>query len=154
MIQFQHSIDIDRSPAEVFGFLGDIERMPDWQNGVVAVSRTTAGPVRVGTEFELTLKKVRDLVARGKVVAYQPDALVAFAADASPVSFYCGFELTPAEHGRTHVVGRYEFELHGLWKLLRPIIAAGAPRETAGELMVLKRLIEQASTTVRQSLAQ
>lgn len=154
MIQFQHGIDIDSSPAEVFAFLGDIERMPDWQDGVVAVSRTMAGPVRVGTEFEMTVKKGRRLAGRGKVVAYQPHALIAFSADTSPVSFYCGFELSPTAGGGTHVVGRYEFELHGLWKLLRPMIAAGAPRETAGELMVVKRLIEQASKTARPSLTE
>ena len=154
MIQFQHSIEIDRSPAEVFSFLGDIERMPEWQQGVVAVSTSTAGPVRVGTEFALTMKKGRELRARGKVAAYQRDALVAFAADASPVSFYCGFALTPIGIGGTRVVARYEFELHGLWKLLRPMVAAAAPRETAGELVILKRLLEQGAAAALPSLAQ
>jgi uncharacterized protein YndB with AHSA1/START domain len=153
MIEFQHSIEIDRSPTEVFGFLGDIERMPHWQKGVVAVSRKTAGAVRVGTEFELTVKKGRNLTARGKVVALQPDALVAFAADTAPMSFYCGFELTPTASGGTHVLGRYEFDLHGPWKLLRPMLAMGAPRETAGELKVMKRLLEEQATSARPSLA-
>ena len=154
MIQFEHTIDIDRSPAEVFEFLVDIDRMPDWQQGVVAIAMTTVGPVRLGTEFDLTMKKGRHFTANGKVVAYQPNTLVAFSGDAPPANTYCAFELTPTDGGRTRVVARYEFELHGLWRLLRPMVAAGAPRETGGELRVMKRLLEHGTVTARPSLAQ
>jgi uncharacterized protein YndB with AHSA1/START domain len=143
MIEFQHRIEIDRSPAEVFALLSDVERLPEWQRSVVAVRRITPGLLGAGSEFEQALKAMgRMRHVRTRVVAYRAPELIAFAADAGFADYYCGLELTPVAHGRTSLVSRNEFRLHGLWRIARPMLAAEIRREVVGELGELKRIIE------------
>jgi hypothetical protein len=147
MIQFQHRIEIDRSPAEVFALLSDVERLPAWQKSVVAVKPVTAGPVRAGSEFDQTWKLMgRRRRVPTRVAAHKPVELVAFAGDAGFADFYCAFELTPAASGGAILISRNEFRLHGLWKLVQPLLAGETRREFAAEIEAFKRLAEGGSS--------
>lgn len=154
MIQFQHTTEIDRSPADVFAFLTDVERAPSWQRSVTAVKKTTAGPLRAGSEIDETWKVMgrrRDVSMR--VAAFRQDELIAFAGDAGFADYYCAFELIGTAGNQTRVMSRGEFQLHGLWKLVRPMLAREIRRETAGELAELKRLIEARAPAFQASTA-
>jgi hypothetical protein len=43
------SIEIARSPEDVFAYIADFPRHPEWQDGLVSVTVETQGPTRVGT---------------------------------------------------------------------------------------------------------
>ena len=43
------SIEIDRPPAEVFAYLDQLDRHPEWQTSLVSTRIETEGPPRVGT---------------------------------------------------------------------------------------------------------
>ncbi len=49
MPAWQHSIDIEASPARVWEVLADIERWPEWTSSIVSVQKLTEGPLTVGT---------------------------------------------------------------------------------------------------------
>jgi uncharacterized protein YndB with AHSA1/START domain len=146
VIEFQINSQINRSPAEVFALLSDVERTQSWQKSVVAVTRTTAGPTRAGSEFEATWKVMGSRRVSNRVAAYRPDELIAFAGDASFADYYCAYELASTANGGTTVVTRTEFRLHGLWKLAQPLLAGELRRETTAELAELKRLVEATMT--------
>jgi uncharacterized protein YndB with AHSA1/START domain len=152
MIQFQHRIQIDAAPVEVFAMLTDLDRIPEWQRNVIEVTKRTPGAVRAGTMAGETLKMMGRRQASVRVVAYTPVELVAFAGDAGFVDYYCAFELTPVGAG-TSLVGRTEFKFHGLWKLLQPLLAGSMRRETAKELAALKRLVESGGVAVQAAPA-
>src|SRR5437667_12021854 len=45
----EHSIEINRPPEEVFAYLDQLERHPEWQSTLVSSKVETEGPPRVGT---------------------------------------------------------------------------------------------------------
>lgn len=146
MIEFQHRLEVDRTPQRVFALLADVERMPEWQSNVASVVRADDDPVRVNTEFEQRWKFFgRERRVPSRVVAWKEDELLAVSGDAGFADFYCGFELTPLPGGRTQLTSRAEFRLHGLWKLAQPILAGELRREMGAELESLRRLVEHNS---------
>jgi uncharacterized protein YndB with AHSA1/START domain len=48
------SIEISRSPEDVFAYVTDPSHLPEWQGGVVRVERVGEGPVAVGTRAVVT----------------------------------------------------------------------------------------------------
>jgi len=50
--RLQREVFINAPPAAVFAFLAEPERLPTWTPGVIAVRRTSPGPVGVGTTTE------------------------------------------------------------------------------------------------------
>ena len=142
MIEFQHTVEINSSPAEVFAVLSDVERVTEWQKSVVDSRKTTSGPVRAGTEYQQTWKVIGTRRVTSRVAAYRQDELIAFAGDAGIADFYCAFELSSTASGGTHLVTRTEFRLHGLWRLAQPLMGGELRRETANEMEALKRLVE------------
>jgi uncharacterized protein YndB with AHSA1/START domain len=50
--RLEREIVVDAPPEAVFAFLAQPERLPEWTPGVVAVRRTSPGPVGVGTTTE------------------------------------------------------------------------------------------------------
>jgi uncharacterized membrane protein len=147
MIEFQHRVEIDQSPRQVFALLVDLERMPEWQSSVVTVRQIDEGPVRANTEFEQTWKFFgRERRVPSRVTAWKEEELLAVSGDAGFADFYCGFELAELPSGGTAVTTRAEFRLHGLWKLAQPLLAGELRREMAGELDVFKALVEGEQT--------
>jgi uncharacterized protein YndB with AHSA1/START domain len=153
MIEFQHRIDIEGSPSEVFALLADVERISVWQRSVIEVTKRTPGAVRTGTVVEETLRMMGRRRASVRVAAYTPVDLIAFAGDAGFVDYYCAFELTPTGSGGTTLIGRTEFRLHGLWKVLQPLMSVAIRRETAKELATFKRLVEAATVAAQPAPA-
>lgn len=150
MIRFQHRFEIEGSPSEVFAALTDLERIPEWQSSVIAVRMQTPGPVRAGTQVMQTIKMAgRRRQGRLSVAAYTQNELVAFAGDVGVADFYCAFELSPRPAGGTILEARTEFRLHGLWRLLRPILGGEVRRETGREIATLKRLVETGTSGLR-----
>ena len=52
MAQFELSVCVERPADEVFAFMTDVDRQPDWQRGVLSSQHARAGPHHVGTQFE------------------------------------------------------------------------------------------------------
>jgi uncharacterized protein YndB with AHSA1/START domain len=48
------SIEISRSPEDVFAYVTDPSHLPEWQGGVVRAERIGEGPVAVGTRAVVT----------------------------------------------------------------------------------------------------
>jgi hypothetical protein len=152
MIQLQHRIEIGSTPSDVFALLTDVERIPAWQQSVIEVTKRTPGAVRVGTVVDQTWKMMGKRRASVRVAAYMPVDLVAFAGDAGFADYYCAFELSPTDRGTT-LTARTEFRLHGLWKLLQPLLVGEIRRETAKELATFKGLVEARSAAAQPAPA-
>jgi len=50
MAPIVESMDINRSPYDVFAYLDELHRHGEWQEAIVSTSDVTPGPVRVGTQ--------------------------------------------------------------------------------------------------------
>jgi uncharacterized protein YndB with AHSA1/START domain len=120
------AIEIERPSEEVWAFVSNAERLPEWLEEFEAVVKESDGPVGRGTVFRYTLSPGHRS-ARFEVVDWQPGRR--FAWDGPPLRSRgggfrpCGFfELAAVDERRTRFVSRYQPELTGTLALTRPII--------------------------------
>jgi hypothetical protein len=52
---FEVNAETKKSPEEVFGLLADLTNATGWDPSVIAVERTTEGPLGIGAQFTVTL---------------------------------------------------------------------------------------------------
>lgn len=73
MGRLQREIVVSASPEAVFAFLAQPERLPEWTPGVVAVRRTSPGPIGVGATTETLVEAfgVRQVLL-GRCTVFEP----------------------------------------------------------------------------------
>ena len=54
MQTFENTVTIQRPAEEVFAFLADFENTPMWNYAIEETSKTSPGPVGVGTRYRQT----------------------------------------------------------------------------------------------------
>ena len=100
MIQLEKSIIIHRPVEEVFAFVDDQRNAPQWQDGLVAVRRTTEGPIGVGTRhtFVRTFMGHR-MEGSNEYIEYEPNKCVRFRSSSGPISFQFAYLTKPTATG-------------------------------------------------------
>ena len=154
MIRVEHSVQISRSPEEVFGHLTDVARVPEWQSS--AVEMRAAGSLAQGSRiFEKRRLMGRKLDNELEVVAFDEihadprvvvDAVVEHVDDAlrslgGPVKLTIDHELAAVDCG-TRLTIVASGKAGSLMKLAEPMIARTAEAELRGDLERLKELLE------------
>jgi uncharacterized protein YndB with AHSA1/START domain len=139
------SIEISRSPEEVFAYVTDPSRLPEWQGGVVRAERLGGGPVAVGTRAIVTRRiGRREQRMTVEIMELDPPRRFAIRSLDGPVRGENRGTIEPLDHGRRSRV-RYELDLrgHGFGKLLVPLVAQRqAQRGTPRNLEKLKARLE------------
>ena len=128
-----HTVEIDRSPDDVFAYVTDPERFPEWQEAVVRAHRIDEGPIRPGTKLSLTRRMgKREQTMTSEVTQYEPPRGYAFRIIDGPVRALGEGRFEPLDDGRkTRFTFELDFEGHGIGKLLVPLIVR---RQAAKEL--------------------
>jgi uncharacterized membrane protein len=136
------SIEIARSPEDVFAYIADFPRHPEWQDGLVSVTVETEGPTRVGTRVVHRRKLGPQTVATtSEVTAYDPPHMVSFRGIDGPIRGEGSQRIEPASGG-SRVFFEMELEGHGLGKLMLPMARKQAARQVAASHEKLKRILE------------
>jgi uncharacterized protein YndB with AHSA1/START domain len=140
------SVEIARSPQDVFDYVTDIERQAEWQEAIVDVKVETEGPTRVGTRAVETRR-----VPGGtrtfpfEITEHDPPRRSGFQVKDGPVRPHGTITFTPLDEGaRTRVDFEIEFEGHGLGALLLPIVNRDARKIVPNDLALLKQRLESA----------
>ena len=144
MIQFEFSLDIDRPPAEVFAYITDAERLPEWQSS--AVEAHWQGEKARGTR----IKEVRKFLGRRmdselEVTEYEPDRRFALKVLSGPVPFTVS-QVLEARDGGTRLTFVGEGEPGGFFKLAEPIVGRVAERQFRSDFETMKDLLEAGAT--------
>ena len=122
MKPFTLQFHVDRPPAEVFAYLTDPARLPEWQENAIEVH--VDGPMRQGARMrELRRapgdKRVESLV---EVAAYEPDRVFDLRIVEGAAHVHGDHRLEPAPDGGTIVTFTAHGELRGLMRLSRPLL--------------------------------
>ena len=141
MPEAQGTVEIERSPAEVFAFLSEGENDRRWRSGVLDIRRKS-GYGR-GAIYEQGVKGPfgRRVPADYEITSYEPDRRIGFRAIAGPVRPEGSYELTPADGG-TRVTFALRAEPRGLAKLMSPMVAKTMRSEVA-QLDRLRAVLEE-----------
>jgi uncharacterized protein YndB with AHSA1/START domain len=141
MAGLQHSVVINRPPAEVFSFVSDLENDPRW--GLSAqVRQTSPGPVGLGTTFQQRDRILgRPLELSMEVVDYQPNHQLTVRASSRRLSL-AARTLEPVGAAATRLTLTGGGHAHGLLKLAEPLLVAVGRRRLRRRLGDLKHLLE------------
>ena len=138
MRPFTLIFDVDRPPAEVFAYLTDPARLPEWQEN--ALEAHVDGPMREGALIREVRRapggrRVESLV---RVAAYEPDRVFDLRIVEGMAHVHGDHRLEPLPGGGTRVRFTAHGELKGLLKLTRPLM----PGLFRKSLVKLKRNLE------------
>lgn len=145
MIEFEHTITIDRPIDEVFAFLSDFQNVPKWNYFVHDVSKMTHGKVAVGTAYhQVRRRDEQDF----RVTEFEPPHIVAVKTlpDSSP-QFERRFTLQ-ADGKATRVLDEWKLDT-GIPNLIQRFAAGKVKSAVAENLEKLKQLLETGSVVLQ-----
>jgi uncharacterized protein YndB with AHSA1/START domain len=144
MASLTESIEIDRSPEDVFAYLADLSRHGEWQPEIVSVEVHTEGPTRAGTRAT----EVRRIGGREQTMTYEvtehdPPRRFAFRGLDGPIRPTGKGTIEPVGDGtRSRLTLDLELTGKGFGKLLVPLAMRSARKEVPANQQLLKRRLE------------
>ncbi len=136
------TIEIARTPEDVFAYLTDVSNLPAWQSGVRGATIEGGGPPRVGARIRESRHMLgRELTTTLEVTEYDAPRLFSLRALDSPVPFVVRHELEAHDEGtRLTVAGVGDAGL--LPGFATGIMARRAEKQFRKDFERLKRLLE------------
>jgi uncharacterized protein YndB with AHSA1/START domain len=136
------SFVINRPVEEVFAYLANLENDAEWRREWVEANKTSQAPLGVGATFRLDGEMLgRRIPTVYEVIEYEPNRTAAWKAVSGPLplTFRRIFE---GVEGGTQVTNRYEAELRGFLKLVKPLLMNMGKHQLEGDIPRLKELLE------------
>ncbi|MGW0820935.1 SRPBCC family protein [Streptomyces sp. NPDC002845] len=124
MSTIRESIDVDRSPEDVYAYLVDPSHLPEWQLSAIDAERLDEGPVHAGSRVRVTRRVGRrELPMTMEVTEDHPPHSWDLQGVDGPVRGHVHGEIEPLDQGRrSRVTLAVDFEGHGIGKLLVPLV--------------------------------
>jgi uncharacterized protein YndB with AHSA1/START domain len=140
-----HTVEIGRSPEDVYSYISDVSHHPDWQDSLVRSQLEGEGPLRVGSRVVQTRR-----IGRGErtmtleVTEQTPPSRWAFRGIDGPVRAIGKGSIEPIDGGaRSRVTVELDFEGHWIGKLLVPLVVRRqAKKEMPRNQQQLKERLE------------
>lgn len=142
MAPITETIEIARSPEDVFAYVSDFSSHPDWQSTLQEVKLETEGPARVGTRFRERRKApggARETTI--EMTGFDAPHSMEFRGLDGPVRVVGKATIAAAEGG-SRVTVELDFEGHGIGKLLVPLVRSQARRQVPLDQQRLKERLE------------
>ena len=144
MAAIRESVEIGRSPEEVFAYLDQLERHGEWQGQVVSVKLETEGPTRVGsraTDRRRVPGGPRDFTY--EITEHEPPRKTSFRVLNGPIRPFGTVTVEPAGDGSSsRVTLELDFEGRGFGKLLLPLVRMDAKKHVPEDQRRLKERLE------------
>jgi uncharacterized protein YndB with AHSA1/START domain len=119
-----HSVEISRTPEEVFAYVTDPTRFTEWQDAVVSARVMDSNPVKQGSKVALTRRMgKREQTMTSEITEYSPPRSYAFRVTDGPVRALGKGRFEALDNGaRTRFTFELDFEGHGIGKVLVPLV--------------------------------
>ena len=144
MAPITHSIEIARSPEDVFAYVDDLARHNEWQKSLVSTTVETEGPTRVGsraTDKRRVPGGVREVTY--EITEHDPPHRASFKGVNGPVRPVGAVTVAPVGEGRSRLTVELELVGHGLLgKLVAPLARGQARKEIPADHERLKERLE------------
>ena len=141
MAQASHSVTINRPIEDVFAFIADGERCPEWRLGVIDIKRISGDGV--GTKYAQGVKGPmgRRIAADYEVTEFQPSSSLEFQTTTGPARPHGRYDLA-AVAGGTRLTFSLDAQLTGLRKLLMGSMVQRTMDSEVRNLDNAKRILE------------
>jgi uncharacterized protein YndB with AHSA1/START domain len=146
MIKVDYHVAIRRSPMDVYAYVTDVERIPEWQHvaGVKKVTKQTHDPLAVGSKFTMERQARGGLATLdAEVTALEPGSRFDFhTVDSDGFVGNFATTLTPQGGGTDlHWAVRME-PPNLLYRLLQPVIASSIRKAASADFVELRKKLE------------
>jgi len=142
-MRFSNTVEIRRSPAEVFDFLATPENIPTWNHAIVESRGAPLGPMRVGTRIEQRRTQPSPGREQLEVVELAPARTLVLEGDLGPFHGTISYRLEPVPGG-TRLTNDADLDASGPLRLVAPLAEGRVRASVAENLEVLKRTLEAA----------
>ena len=147
-IRTESRISIAGSVQEVWAYVCDVRRWPEWAPTVLECWVPEGAPLRPGSRVEQRAKAILGLT-RGRsqgVTAVEAPRHVAFAGPMGTSAARWGMELKPVDDGRTDAMMWIEVDLAGIMRVLPAgMLARRIQRVSDLEMVAIKAAVESAA---------
>jgi uncharacterized membrane protein len=139
------SIEINRTPADVFAYYEDLAKHGEWQQQIVSVHLETDGPTRVGSRATDTRRLpggTRDI--RYEISEHDAPHKSAFRGVSGPIRPLGSVTIEPLDGGaRSKLTLEFELKGHGVGVLFAPLARANARKAIPKSHQRLKEILER-----------
>lgn len=139
------SVEVARRPEEVFAYLTDVDRLTEWQDGLVSVRRETGEGFAVGSRIATTRRVgSTERTMTMEVTEASPPGSWALQGLDGPIRPTVRGTVEPLADGeRSRVTIHLDFAGHGIGMLLVPLVVRRQARaEMSRNTSQLKRQLE------------
>ena len=142
MVRAEESIFVERPIEEVFGYLTDLERVPEWQTNVLFLQIQGTGGLRPGAQLielrKFLGRKVESVVL---VTEYEPPHRYTIKVQSGPIPFEISNVLSESGAG-TRIDAAVEGEPGRFFGLVEWRVVKAVERELWNSLATLKDILE------------
>jgi uncharacterized protein YndB with AHSA1/START domain len=140
-VKFTNTIRIERPAREVFAYLAQLERIPEWNYAISRTWKVSDGPVGKGSKY----RQQRTVPNRGEedfmVTEFSPDDRLAISGTLGPFAAHLTYTLV--EDGNVTVLTNdVTLQPSGLLRVVAPFGAARIKEAVARNLDALKQILE------------
>jgi Polyketide cyclase / dehydrase and lipid transport len=146
-IRTESRIKIAGSVREVWAYVCDVGRWPEWAPTVLECRVRGGAPLRPGSRVEQRAKGILWLT-RGRsqeVTAVEAPRYVAFAGPLGTSAARWGMELEPVGDGQTDAMMWIEVDLAGIMRAIPGILKGRIQRVSDREMVAIKAAVESAA---------
>ena len=138
------SVHIDRSPADVFAFVAEVENNPRWRSYVIETAWIDDGPMRIGRRGRQVSKMLGmryEVIA--KIVEWDPPRRVSWEAFAGGALVRTECSVEPEAGGcRLTIAAEGDFTAR-IARLFAPLLVATMKRQSRSDTAKLKVALER-----------
>ncbi|MEU6537553.1 SRPBCC family protein [Streptomyces sp. NPDC047000] len=130
MSAFHDELDLDRRPEDVWSYVIDPGRLPEWQASAVSAKKLDDRPFGVGSRVRV-VRYVgrREIPMTMECIEYEPGHAWTMRGVDGPVRGVFHGEVAPLDDGRrTHMTMDLDFEAHGIGRVLVPLLVRSQVR--------------------------
>jgi len=139
------TVEIDRPPAEVFAYLNELDRHPEWQEDLISSKIVSEGPVGVGARATDTRKVPggpREMTY--EITEHDPPRKSSWQGLDGPVRGAGSVSVEPIGDGsRSRVTLELDLKGHGIGLLIAPFARRQAARQIPKSQAKLKEVLER-----------
>jgi uncharacterized membrane protein len=147
MTKLEHSVVINQPAEQVFDFVTDIEKLPQWMSELIEAKQTSEGPVGVGTTAHAVASPVgRRVETTQEITEYEPNRKFVIKSTSGAVESKDEY-IFDSVPGGTKVTRLTEAELGGFFRMAEPLVARMLNRQFETNFSNLKDLLEVKAET-------
>ena len=141
MIGFENTVRIERPIDEVFSYLLDLERVPEWNWAITETKKITSGPIAVGTRYRQARAVPRPATEQLEITVLDPGQRIEVRGVLAGMTAHLTYLLEEDRLG-TVVTNAVSLDADGPVRLLAPILSRKISNAVASNLNDLKTRLE------------